>query len=311
MKEVHSILRVLVVDDHMMMRTMVSQHLEKLGFTDIETANNGQEAIKKIQLAAERGNPYHILMLDWHMPVMEGIDLLKTCRQNKRYNSMAIIMLTAEKEERNVLQALKAGATSYLVKPVAFDALKKNIDKTLTWLEQQGVNFGAQEASKKHTGQTTIDLSEAMRERLEPVISVGLRNIFSELFHVEIVASDFDDTQGAKDMVCVGNLYQDNMTLALRFFFNQKLLEPLLRQIYSSEFLEKDETFADAACEIVNILCAQVKAFLNKNGYDLEIGLPETAKNNSGQGKNADSYLNISFSLSEDDNFYVDLNPAE
>ena len=141
-----------------------------------------------------------------------------------------------------------------------------------------------------------IVFSDTIKEELQPVIAKGLENIFSELFHVEILPDELQKPQGKKDMVCVGRLKQNDMSIVLRFFFNQSLLKPLLRQLYSTEFLENDEIYGDAACEIVNILCAQVKAFLNKKGYSLELGIPKAAQNDAVED-NEESSLNISFSL--------------
>jgi two-component system chemotaxis response regulator CheY len=291
-----------------MMRTMITQNLEKLGFKNIDTATNGREALEKIKAQGETDMLYHIVMLDWHMPEVEGIEVLQTCRQNKRYDKMAIIMLTAEQEERNVLRAIEAGATSYLVKPVALDAMEKNINKTVKWLEEKGLDFDIQFQKKNDmSGKPDIVFSDTIKEELQPVIAKGLENIFSELFHVEILPDELQKPQGKKDMVCVGRLKQNDMSIVLRFFFNQSLLKPLLRQLYSTEFLENDEIFGDSACEIVNILCAQVKAFLNKKGYSLELGIPKAAQNDAVED-NEESSLNISFSLNESDNFMVDLN---
>ena len=110
---------------------------------------SGAKALKMLRQAAIEGDPYQVALLDWHMPEVEGIEVLQTCRQNKRYDKMAIIMLTAEQEERNVLRAIEAGATSYLVKPVALDAMEKNINKTVKWLEEKGLDFDIQFQKKK------------------------------------------------------------------------------------------------------------------------------------------------------------------
>ncbi len=130
-------LKILVVDDHMMMRTMVKQHLQSLGFNDVETANDGQEALDELHHAHSIGNPFNVVFLDWHMPNVEGYDVLKACRSKNEFNHTAFIMLTAEQEEKNVLKAIQAGSTSYLVKPVSKEAIEKNMKKIFEWLKKK------------------------------------------------------------------------------------------------------------------------------------------------------------------------------
>ena len=86
----NSDLSVLVVDDHMMMRTMISQHLRDLGFNSIETANTGVEALEKMEAAWSAKKPFNIVLLDWHMPDIEGIEVLEECREDKKYDSTAM-----------------------------------------------------------------------------------------------------------------------------------------------------------------------------------------------------------------------------
>ncbi len=129
-------MNVLVVDDHMLMRRLVSQHLNTLGFGHVETAINGQEALDMMEARMNAGSSkFHIVFLDWSMPVMDGLRLLTHCRADSRYDHVAFVMLTAESEQSNVLKALQAGATSYIVKPVSQEMLGHKIKNVLQWLE--------------------------------------------------------------------------------------------------------------------------------------------------------------------------------
>lgn len=130
-------LSVLVVDDHMLMRRLVTQQLKMIGFEKIETAINGQEALHKMEEAFLRGTHFDIVMLDWGMPVMTGIELLRTCRGQEKFNHMAFVMLTGECEQRNVLEALQAGATSYIVKPVSQETMAEKVRNVVEWLEKK------------------------------------------------------------------------------------------------------------------------------------------------------------------------------
>lgn len=301
-------LRILVVDDHMMMRTLIRQHLEGMGFTTIDTANDGSEALEKLRTSQDVGNPYNLVFLDWHMPDVEGFDVLKECREKPDWNKTAFVMLTAEQEEKNVLKAVQAGATSYLVKPVAKEALEKNLQKVFAWLEKQGYEFSskAQNAVGEVKTRNKFEMPAELQKELGPVISKGMRNIFSELFQVSILENNNIEDHYKKQMVCIGRLYQEGVVIDLRFFFDKSLLRPLLENIYAPGFLDSDEVFADAAAEIVNILCSQIKAFMNKKGFTLEMDIPEMGVNEK-KSEDSDAILNVCFSMSQDECFLVDL----
>lgn len=128
-------MNVLVVDDHMLMRKLVCQHLKTLGFEQVETAVNGEEALRLIEDRMQTGSAHNIVFLDWSMPVMDGISLLHRCREDSRFDKIAFVMLTGECEQSNVLKALQAGATSYIVKPVSQDTLSQKIKNVMEWIQ--------------------------------------------------------------------------------------------------------------------------------------------------------------------------------
>lgn len=295
-------LKILVVDDHMMMRNLIVQALRAIGVENIDYAQTGDAAVKNIMGAANNFDPYHIVFLDWHMPGMYGIDVLKACRQEKRLDKTAFIMLTAEQEEKNIISAIEAGATSYLIKPVSRDSIEKNLTKVFAWIEKMNPDA----PKKDKTAPVTTLAPETMVRELRPVISRGIKNIFSEMFATEIVPENQLSAADHKKLVCIGVLHQKDVSIALRFFFDEELLRPLLGNIYSPEFLNDPAIYEDAACEIVNILCAQVKAFLNNHGYSLVLDQPRMGIDNQ-QDKNVSSIMNVRFSINEDQCFLVDL----
>lgn len=130
-------LSVLVVDDHMLMRRLVTQQLKLIGFEKIDNAINGQEAWGKMEEAHRSGTDFNIVMLDWGMPIMNGIDLLRKCRGEEKYDNVAFIMLTGECEQKNVLDALQSGATSYIVKPVSQETMIEKVKTVVDWLEKK------------------------------------------------------------------------------------------------------------------------------------------------------------------------------
>ena len=152
-----------------------------------------------------------------------------------------------------------------------------------------------------------IELSEDLKKELQPILSKGIKAIFSDLFSVEISEYKITNTQIEKDLISIGRLHQEDMDLYVRFIFQKELLRPVLSQIYSPEFLENDAVFKDTAGEIVNILCGQIKCFLNNNGYNLAFDIPEVHSIDEAE-KYDRSFLNLCFSLNEDSHFLLNLN---
>lgn len=130
-------LSVLVVDDHMLMRRLVTQQLKRIGFDKIDNAVNGQDAWNRMEEANQSGTDFDIIMLDWGMPVMNGIELLRKCRSEEKYSDVAFVMLTGECEQKNVLDALQSGATSYIVKPVSQETMVEKVKNVVEWLDKK------------------------------------------------------------------------------------------------------------------------------------------------------------------------------
>lgn len=125
----NSDLKVLLVDDFGTIRTVLKLELSRLGFSNIEEAANGREALEKIKLAHAEAKPFSIIICDWNMPEMSGIELLELVRADDNFKKVPFVMVTAESEMNSVMRAIKAGATDYLVKPIAPDALSRKIQK--------------------------------------------------------------------------------------------------------------------------------------------------------------------------------------
>ena len=127
--ELNPDLKVLVVDDMLAMRTIIEKGLKDLGLTNVTHATDGLTAFKLIQKAIEEEEPFEFIISDWNMPMMTGLDLLKKVRENKHYEKLPFLMLTAESEQGSVIQAIKAGVTNYVVKPFSEDILKRKINE--------------------------------------------------------------------------------------------------------------------------------------------------------------------------------------
>jgi two-component system, chemotaxis family, chemotaxis protein CheY len=121
--------RVLVVDDFEMMRFVLTKALKEMGVTNVEEAEHGKQAIDKLADADIAGAPYELVFCDWNMPEATGMEVLQFCRVMPSYQKIPFVMVTAEAESQNVIQAIKSGATDYIVKPVTPEDLAKKLDK--------------------------------------------------------------------------------------------------------------------------------------------------------------------------------------
>lgn len=121
--------KILVVDDFEMVRMMLKRCLTQLGYTQIDEAVDGKQALEFVEKAAASGKPYQLVFADWNMPNMTGIDLLLAIRSNPKLKATPVVMVTAESERQYVVQALQAGANEYIVKPFSQQTLQKKIEK--------------------------------------------------------------------------------------------------------------------------------------------------------------------------------------
>jgi two-component system chemotaxis response regulator CheY len=129
---------ILLVDDSMAMRHTVKNILSASGYTKVQSAGNGIEALQKIRVAIKENRIYKVVFLDWNMPEMDGLAFLKACRGDLGLKNMAIIMLTAVSDQKSVVQALSCGATSYITKPVSAETIMKKLDQVGSWIESRG-----------------------------------------------------------------------------------------------------------------------------------------------------------------------------
>ena len=117
--------RVLVVDDMMTMRKIVIRICKELGFVDITEAANGAEAWQKI---SEAKVPFNLVISDWNMPQSTGLDLLKRVRSDSRFSRVPFVMVTAEAEQHQILEAVLAKVSSYVIKPFTADTLRGKLE---------------------------------------------------------------------------------------------------------------------------------------------------------------------------------------
>ena len=127
--------KILVVDDMLTMRKIVSKTCKELGFTDIAEAADGQKAW---ELLSAPNSAFGLVISDWNMPNCSGIDLLKRVRGNSKLKDTPFVMLTAESEGHQVSEALKAGVDNYVIKPFTPDLIRTKLQETYAKLVAAG-----------------------------------------------------------------------------------------------------------------------------------------------------------------------------
>lgn len=118
---------ILVVDDSLNMRRMVSDTLNKLGFNKIAMAESTEDAIKKLSLFEGTPAPIGLILSDLNMPGPSGLDFLKHVRAKPAYKSLPFILVTTENEKGAVIEAATNGVSGYIVKPFNLDTLSKRL----------------------------------------------------------------------------------------------------------------------------------------------------------------------------------------
>lgn len=130
-------LRILIADDHFLIRQFVRSILQQAQISNVQTAADGNEAVDMVQNAKEAGMPYDMVFLDWNMPTMSGLEVLSYFRSRPEYTDTAFVMLTAESEQQNIMKAIKSGATSYIVKPVSPSDLSRKLFEIHEWIKSK------------------------------------------------------------------------------------------------------------------------------------------------------------------------------
>ncbi len=119
-------LKVLVVDDFATMRKIEKNILGQLGIKNVDEADDGSTALPKIQ-----ENNYDVVLMDWNMPQMSGLELLKAVRSDPNTKNVPIVMVTAEALKDNIVAAAQAGVNDYVVKPFTAAVLEEKLNKVL------------------------------------------------------------------------------------------------------------------------------------------------------------------------------------
>ncbi len=109
--------RFLVVDDFKTMRSIVKRTLEAAGFRNHGEAEDGAKGFEALVQGYETQRPYSCVICDWNMPNLTGLELLRKVRADARFKTLPFMLVTAENEQSQVIEAAKAGVSNYVVKP--------------------------------------------------------------------------------------------------------------------------------------------------------------------------------------------------
>lgn len=119
-------LKFLIVDDFATMRRIVRNILKEIGYQNVDEAEDGQEALKKLRAGA-----FDFVVSDINMPNMNGFDLLRQIRTDDALKSLPVLMVTAEAKKEDIIMAAQAGASGYIVKPFTKATLEEKLAKIL------------------------------------------------------------------------------------------------------------------------------------------------------------------------------------
>ena len=117
---------ILIVDDYKTMLRIIRNLLKQIGFDNVDEATDGSTALQRL-----REKNYGLVISDWNMEPMSGIELLKAVRADPKIHTIPFIMVTAESKTENVIAAKQAGVTNYIVKPFNAETLKNKLTSVL------------------------------------------------------------------------------------------------------------------------------------------------------------------------------------
>jgi len=115
-------MRALIVDDSSSTRRILGQFMRQMNYEIVE-AGNGSEALKRVEEVPD----ISVALVDWNMPVMNGLEFVRELRARKQYDGVKLMMVTTEHDAEHIEQALLAGANEFVMKPFTFEVLEEKL----------------------------------------------------------------------------------------------------------------------------------------------------------------------------------------
>lgn len=122
--------RILIVDDMASLRDLLKAYLRRLGYKHVSEAVDGRDAYQTMIASKAAGNAFELVISDWNMPNMSGIELLKLVRAIPEWKNLPFLILTTENEKEKVMEAVMAGVSNYIVKPIEERTLEEKLLRT-------------------------------------------------------------------------------------------------------------------------------------------------------------------------------------
>ena len=117
-------MKILIVDDFATMRKILKNILKQIGFKNISEADDGKSALKIL-----KKENFDLILSDWNMPEISGLELLNRVKSDNELKNIPFVMVTAEAQKDNILEAVKAGVNSYILKPFTPETVREKLNK--------------------------------------------------------------------------------------------------------------------------------------------------------------------------------------
>jgi len=140
-------LHFLVVSDDQNLRFLLVALLKEIGFAKISEARNGEMALRALQTTKVIGAPVEFVITDCSMPLMDGLNLVRSIRQHQELNHLPVLMCTSRANRENILGAADAGVDDYIVRPFSKASLLKKLEKMLARLNLVTVDLPVRQVS--------------------------------------------------------------------------------------------------------------------------------------------------------------------
>ena len=132
--------KILLAEDTDVTRAVIHKMIYKLGYANVTQVSDGLAAQREVERATALKKPFQLIISDWNMPELTGMALLKKVRSEAQSHSVPFLILTSNNEKEHVLEAIRAGVTSYLAKPFTIETLEKKLSDA--WAQTQKKKAG-------------------------------------------------------------------------------------------------------------------------------------------------------------------------
>jgi len=227
---------------------MLGKMLSEYSYLELDEAGDGEASLKKLTTSR-----FDLVLLDWNMPNMSGLDLLKKIKSDEKLRDIHVIMITAQSKKDNVIAAIRAGASEYIIKPFSADAVAKKLKRVLANLlfgdylvNQKIINpqqlrkaLEEQKISGKTFGEVAVSLGLLTAEQVEQVlekqkrlagnVKFGMAARIMDLLSVDQIKTILE-TQGkvkpklGEILINQGAITEENLKKSLLKFHNLKYL---------------------------------------------------------------------------------------